>query len=358
MPNLGLWSCRLPATEEPDTVKFTALYLTATSTSTEADSNSAIHPTSSSFVILEEAAATRPDNSPASTPPSSQAPKPVSSLTSVLAPHTDAAVIAQPVSSSAIATSTAQFVDSNGDHAPSPSEAIIIVPTPASARNAAAPQGSQAPSVTATPEIGPNVLPTSENNQETPPVSPGQVGEADAPENAAPATTTSPILINGQPTSEIVNSQTPIEGQPQVPGMPTTSALGSSTVAMAPPAFTIGSETVTGNTQNQYLVDGQTLTPGGVVTASGTPISLAVSATEVIVGSSTQGLGGLIMSGLGGGPVGTIGVGGGIGGSGGGSGSANTTGTGVLGFTGDASETLPGLRYVLILMVGLVLGVA
>ena len=50
------------------------------------------------------------------------------------------------------------------------------------------------------------------------------------------------------------------------------------------------------------MVDGKTLTPGGVITVSGTPISLAVDAsqTDVVVGTSTQMLGGVIMSGFGG----------------------------------------------------------
>lgn len=41
--------------------------------------------------------------------------------------------------------------------------------------------------------------------------------------------------------------------------------------------------------------------PGGVVTVSGTRISLAVTPTDVVVGSSTLELGGLILSGIGGG---------------------------------------------------------
>jgi hypothetical protein len=51
-----------------------------------------------------------------------------------------------------------------------------------------------------------------------------------------------------------------------------------------PPSLTIGSETIIANSQNQYIVSGQTLSPGGTaITVSGTTISLAPSATAVII---------------------------------------------------------------------------
>lgn len=54
---------------------------------------------------------------------------------------------------------------------------------------------------------------------------------------------------------------------------------------------------------SEFVVDGQTLTKGGVITVHGTPISYAVSGTDVVVGTNTEGvgLGGLIMGGFGGG---------------------------------------------------------
>jgi hypothetical protein len=58
---------------------------------------------------------------------------------------------------------------------------------------------------------------------------------------------------------------------------------------------------ITASAQSQYLVSGQTLVPGGqVVTIDGTPVSLGPAGTNVVVGSSTVGLGGAIISGLGG----------------------------------------------------------
>ena len=52
------------------------------------------------------------------------------------------------------------------------------------------------------------------------------------------------------------------------------------------------------------MVGGLTLTPGGVVTVSGTRVSLVAGDTGVVVGTSTKALGALITAGLGSGPGG------------------------------------------------------
>ena len=88
--------------------------------------------------------------------------------------------------------------------------------------------------------------------------------------------------------------------------------VGSSTSTLAPGAaavptngpqpLTIGSQVITANSESQYIIGSQTLTPGGEISVSGTPVSLAPSASEAVIGSSTEGLGGYIMSGLGAGP--------------------------------------------------------
>lgn len=78
--------------------------------------------------------------------------------------------------------------------------------------------------------------------------------------------------------------------------------VGTSTENLAitsPPAFTIGTQTITANSLNEYIVDGQTLLPGSVITVSGTPISLATDRTAVVIGTSTEGLASLIVGGLG-----------------------------------------------------------
>ncbi|KAF1941122.1 hypothetical protein EJ02DRAFT_313816, partial [Clathrospora elynae] len=56
-----------------------------------------------------------------------------------------------------------------------------------------------------------------------------------------------------------------------------------------PPVLTIGSSTLVPNAATQFFVGpGQTLTPGGVATVDGTVISLAPSASFVVIGGSTQ----------------------------------------------------------------------
>ena len=99
----------------------------------------------------------------------------------------------------------------------------------------------------------------------------------------------------------------------------------------APPAITIGTQVITPNAQGQYIVDGQTLTrggeivvggttaSGGTVVVGGTTVSLDASATQVVVGTSTEGLAPYIVGGLGTGPN-----------------SNNNNGTGTAAFTGGA----------------------
>lgn len=144
---------------------------------------------------------------------------------------------------------------------------------------------------------------------------------------AAATVTPQPLTIGSQVISinsqnqYIVGSQTLTPGSPitlgsgvtgtpvllQTSGTQTILVAGSITstlagAATAPPRFTIGSQVVTANAQNQYVVGSQTLTPGAAITVAGTPVSLASSGTQVVVGTSTDGLGNYIMSGLGAGP--------------------------------------------------------
>jgi len=93
----------------------------------------------------------------------------------------------------------------------------------------------------------------------------------------------------------------------------------------SPPPLTIGAQIVTANSLNQYIVGGQTLTPGGVITVSGTRVSLSADETAVVVGSSTEGLGGYII--------------GGFGGSGGNGSNSGGNGTGTQGFKGGAIKS-------------------
>lgn len=101
--------------------------------------------------------------------------------------------------------------------------------------------------------------------------------------------------------------------------------VGTSTEALAvtsPPALTIGSQTITANSLSQYIIGAQTLTPGGVITVSGTRIFLAQGGTDVVVGTSTEALGGSVV---------VVG--------GGGNGNGNGTSAGGEAFTGGAGDS-------------------
>ncbi|KAI4943338.1 hypothetical protein J4E91_009537 [Alternaria rosae] len=68
-----------------------------------------------------------------------------------------------------------------------------------------------------------------------------------------------------------------------------TSMLPQVTPSRPPPVLTIGSTTLTPNAATQFFVGpGQTLTPGGIATVDGTVVSLAPSASFVVIGGSTQ----------------------------------------------------------------------
>ncbi|KAL1792459.1 hypothetical protein ACET3X_008966 [Alternaria dauci] len=70
-----------------------------------------------------------------------------------------------------------------------------------------------------------------------------------------------------------------------------TSRLPQVAQSRPPPVLTIGSTTLTPNAATQFFVGpGQTLSPGGVATIDGTIVSLAPSASFVVIGGSTQAL--------------------------------------------------------------------
>ena len=86
--------------------------------------------------------------------------------------------------------------------------------------------------------------------------------------------------------------------------------VGSSRIQLSglstPVGIAFGSQIITANSASNYIADGHTFTPGGpLITVDGTRISLAPTLSYVIIGSSTealattQGLGGLILSGFG-----------------------------------------------------------
>ncbi|KAI4249378.1 MAG: hypothetical protein LQ352_005677 [Teloschistes flavicans] len=65
----------------------------------------------------------------------------------------------------------------------------------------------------------------------------------------------------------------------------TPSSVLATTVA---PLITLGSQVLHANAQSDYVIDGQTLTPGHAITVSGTVISLAPGASDVVIGGSTE----------------------------------------------------------------------
>ena len=120
------------------------------------------------------------------------------------------------------------------------------------------------------------------------------------------------FLIAGQtltPKGAVTVSGTPIH----IPSGASVVVVGSSTQAIATVIatsptdvatvgeITFGGQTYTADTASQFRIEGQTLTPGGVVTVDGTQVSYAPEATDVVVGSSTEpvNLGTVIMGGFG-----------------------------------------------------------
>ncbi|KAI9876892.1 MAG: hypothetical protein M1830_005373 [Pleopsidium flavum] len=76
------------------------------------------------------------------------------------------------------------------------------------------------------------------------------------------------------------------------------------TLSIAPaapsiPVLTFANQPYTANSASAFVIADQTLVPGGAITVSGTPVSLAATPTDV--GTSTERVGAWIMQGLGGG---------------------------------------------------------
>ncbi|MCJ1252994.1 hypothetical protein MMC24_000801 [Lignoscripta atroalba] len=132
----------------------------------------------------------------------------------------------------------------------------------------------------------------------------------------APAVITiggSTITANAQ-SDFVIGTQTLKPGGPAITisGTPVSLApsasalvIGTSTITLgsipSPAVITIGVSTITATAQSEFIIGSQTLRPGApAITVSGTPISLAPSASDVVIGTTTQRLGDLIMSAFGG----------------------------------------------------------
>ena len=110
------------------------------------------------------------------------------------------------------------------------------------------------------------------------------------------ANSDSAIIIKGQTlipgSSAITVSSTPISLAPGakvavIAGQ--TQSLSSASIT-AEPVLTFGGSTYTANAASAFMIAGQTLSPGGTITASSTPISLATGAAFAVIAGSTQSL--------------------------------------------------------------------
>lgn len=113
------------------------------------------------------------------------------------------------------------------------------------------------------------------------------------------ANSASQLVIGGQTLTAggvITVSGTPISEAPSGSGLvvigSSTQVLGHASMTTTSAAvMTFGGKTYTANTASEFVIDRQTLKPGSMITVSGTPISEAPGATDVVIGTSTEVLG-------------------------------------------------------------------
>lgn len=282
-PHLGLWQCMAEIQGEgAPSVKETALFLTATSTSTEVDvghsvfrANDPFHVSTSSNLPLlithstsSRVAQHKPHTAPPLLAPSLTAVPPP--LPTIAHTHDNLGVDSKSLVSSRVYTSKpSQF------QVPQATSAIAHQSTEISDTGATLP-----PHFT----VGTQIISANQQGQflvagQT--LHPGSILTVSGiPVSLAP---NSAYAVVGTATETLVTSQSP-------------PALSAPT---PPPALTIGTQVVNPDSHSRYRIDGQTLVPGHAITVSGTMITLAPSETELIVGTSTQALGGIIIGGLG-----------------------------------------------------------
>lgn len=98
-----------------------------------------------------------------------------------------------------------------------------------------------------------------------------------------------PILVGGVTPVSLVPSATAIVVAGKTSQLPPVFNSPDQGLERPPPILTIGSNTLTPNAATQFFIaPGQTLTPGGTATVDGVLVSLAASASYVVVGGSTQ----------------------------------------------------------------------
>ncbi|KAK3171682.1 hypothetical protein OEA41_003766 [Lepraria neglecta] len=112
------------------------------------------------------------------------------------------------------------------------------------------------------------------------------------------ANVASQFIIAGQtvaPGAEITVSGTPISlasgGTVAVIGTSTQSLGSASAIITDVPVLTFDGSTFTADASNDFIISGQTLAKGGVITIAGTPISYDEAGTAAVIGTNTKALG-------------------------------------------------------------------
>lgn len=361
-PSLGFWKCdRAGIFNAPDTMKSAALYVTAISTSTESDKGLA-----TSMTTLHEAATTLPELGLSSSSNSLLLAQTAISQVTPAGVQTAASADGREGKSSSKADSVnAATTSSNSqgfpaietpaiEHSP-PTKAVTTIQStvttltanPQDSQGLVEPsvEGSSAASKTGVFVVLPAAVVQSTDAGSSHAATTLPEGRNKTPSNARvlidqSLTALPPIAIVAQTVTAnsqnhyVIGDQTLTPGQPmtlgsdaaatrillQTSSSQTVLAVGSSTsnlttaltaaasfsVSPIPsislPPLIVGTQTISANSHEQYIIGAQTLTPGGVITAPGTPVSLASSPTQMVIGTTTEALGWYIISGLGAGP--------------------------------------------------------
>ncbi|KAL2045549.1 hypothetical protein N7G274_001977 [Stereocaulon virgatum] len=336
-PEFGFWNCNRGIFAAPAGVKEAAFYVAATSTSTEPSEGSAASVISlnkqqlpyqnrgclaraMAFYLRQLLSVRRPQQvlivRPLTDGPNSRFPLSVN-LADAAAPF------ARPQDSPVVKTAstiapparvfTANASSSQGPFEPYVTELPLVLIQPGDI------QGPQAATTIPKGESGSPTIPNILHNQARTTLQPLALGtQTTTPNSQHQCLLGSQTLALNQsitlasnriatwllqrPSSSLPHpNQASNRSNPNLTPIPT--PIPSTPPSTTPPSplspFILNSQTISANSQNQYIMDGQTLTPGGVIVASGTTISIAPSATQLVFRTTTEEFGWFIMSGLG-----------------------------------------------------------
>ena len=327
VPDAFLWSCTISAVSlssaAPAEFSVSGIYVTATSTSTEAGEDAqanSVNPPSLPSQALSSLAPLNlvPTESPAASEESPAAPQPVNPVPSMLPQSTPAPPSPPqptPPSNAASPSNAAPKPESNAGTPNSQGQNISPQnPNPdVNSAASAAPLFPQTPGLNSLPTSGSNNLPLAASPNIAPPpliigtstIIPNSQSQYVLPEGPTLAIS-SPITFSSGTSAIILELQSSNSQALLVSGS-STSTLGSigpvgsplQPQITMPPVLTVAGQTVTANSLGQYTLGSQTLSPGGEVTISGITVSLAAGGSDAVVGTSTEALGSYIIAGLG-----------------------------------------------------------